>query len=422
MTPPDAATTPRPTVAAEIGFREFLVLIAAMMSCQALAIDAMLPALPTIAHALGVTNENHAQWIIMAYMMGLGFGQLVWGMLSDRFGRRTVLLVGLAMYAVASLAAGLSTSFESLLAMRFVHGAAAASVVVARSVIRDLYSGRAMARVMSLTFIVFLIVPILAPSIGQLALLLWPWRYLFVVFSGFAVVVWIWVVLRLPETLHPEYRLPLDMSHVTGAMLRVLRNRASLCYSLAGCLMFGSILAYVGMVQQIFDQVFHRSALMPAMFAVCASLMGVASYVNSRIVERVGMRRISQVGLLLFMAVTLTHSAVAWLGFDSLAVFVVLQAATLGCVGIVAGNFGAMAMEPMGEIAGIAASLQGFIGAAGAAAVGALIGRSFNGSTLPLSVGAVLCGFATLLLVLIAERGRLFQTHHVTRMPADAVL
>src|SRR5665213_3096040 len=155
-----------------IGFREFLVLSAAMLACQAIAIDAMLPALPTIARALGLTDENHSQWIVTAYMAGLGCGQLFWGTLSDRFGRRAILLTGLALYVVAAFLSGLTTSFTALLGWRFAHGLAGASVVVARSVIRDLYSGHRMARVMSLTFIVFLMSPVLAPSLGQLLLLL----------------------------------------------------------------------------------------------------------------------------------------------------------------------------------------------------------------------------------------------------------
>ena len=158
--------------AAKIGFVEFVVLAAAMMSTQAIAIDAMLPAFPVIAHALHVANENHVQWIVTAYMAGLGCGQLFWGLMSDRFGRRPILVGGLGLYVLAALLCGLAGSFHTLLAWRFVHGLAAASVVVTRSVIRDLYSGRHMARVMSLTFMVFLTVPILAPSLGALILML----------------------------------------------------------------------------------------------------------------------------------------------------------------------------------------------------------------------------------------------------------
>ncbi len=402
-------STPTPKA---IGFREFLLLVAAMQSCQALAVDAMLPALPTIAQALGLTDENRAQWIVTAYVAGMGIGQLFWGLLADRFGRRPVLLVGLASYVVAALLVGLANNFTALLAWRFVHGVAASSAVVSRSVIRDLYTGRQMARVMSLTFILFIMVPIIAPSIGQLVLLAAPWRYLFVVFSVFGGIVWLWVMLRLPETLHPEYRLTITTDHMVRATKLVLGDRMSLCYTLAVTVMFGSIIAYVGMVQQIFANVFQRAELMPTMFAVCAALMGVASYINSRVVERIGMRMVSHFGLLLFIAVTGMHLALVVMGRDSLPMFVALQAVTLGCVGLMAANFGSMAMEPMGSIAGIAASWQGFISTTGGAVVGALIGRQFDGSTLPLVLGAGLCGLVALMFVLLAERGRLFRPHH----------
>ena len=278
--------------AAKIGFVEFVVLAAAMMSTQAMAIDAMLPAFPVIVRALSVANENHVQWIVTAYMAGLGCGQLFWGLMSDRFGRRPILTGGLGLYVAAALLCGLTGSFHALLAWRFVHGLSAASVVVTRSVIRDLYSGRHMARVMSLTFMVFLTVPILAPSLGQLILALAPWRYIFIVCGIFAAFVCTWALLRLPETLHPEYRLTLNYSHIVGAVRLVLFNRCSLFYTLAMSVMFGGIMAYVGMVQQTFGEVFHRGNLMPAMFALCATTMGVAAFLNSRIVERFGMRRI----------------------------------------------------------------------------------------------------------------------------------
>src|ERR1700689_2038651 len=175
--------------AAKIGFTEFVVLAAATMSTQALAIDAMLPAFPVIVRALDVANENHVQWIITAYMTGLACGQLFWGLMSDRFGRRPILIGGLGLYVLAALLCGFPSSFTTLLVWRFVHGLAAASVVVTRSVIRDLYSGRHMARVMSLTFMVFLTVPVLAPSLGAVILMVAPWRYIFIVCGIFAAVV-----------------------------------------------------------------------------------------------------------------------------------------------------------------------------------------------------------------------------------------
>jgi MFS transporter, DHA1 family, multidrug resistance protein len=395
-----------------IGFREFVVMAAALMATQAIAVDTMLPALPTIGAALQLLNQNRSQWIVTAYLVGVGCGQLFWGQFSDRYGRRPVLLIGLAVYTVAAVLTGLSTSFTTLLAWRFAHGLAAASMVVSRSVIRDLYSGRHMARVMSLTFIVFLMVPVLAPSLGQLILWLAPWRSIFLIFGAYAAAVFLWVLLRLPETLHPEYRLTLTRDHIVHAAALVLGNRTSLWYTLAVTVLFGSILAYVGMVQQIFEYAFHRAGLMPTMFALCASSMGVTAFLNSRIVERVGMRIISHLGLLAFITITGVHVLIAGLGLERLWTFVVLQSATMACIGLTASNFGAMAMEPVGSVAGIGASLQGFISTFGGAVVGALIGRQFNGATLPLAGGAFACGLSSLLFVLLAEQGRLFRPHH----------
>jgi MFS transporter, DHA1 family, multidrug resistance protein len=404
--PPVRAATP-------MGFTEFVVLIAAMMATQALAIDAMLPAFPIIVRAMHVANENHGQWILTSYMAGMGCGQLFWGMMSDRFGRRPILLVGLGGYVVAALLCGLTNSFHALLIFRFIHGLAAASVTVSRSVIRDLYSGRHLARVMSLTFVVFLIVPTLAPSLGQLILLLAPWPYIFIVCGVFASIVWLWALLRLKETRHPEHRMTLTGSHIGSAVRLVLGNRASLCYTLALTVMFGSLMAYVGMVEQIFSDVFRRASLMPSMFALCAVTMGCGAFLNSRIVERLGMRLISHSALLCFVGITALHVVVAVLGFEQIWTFVAFQAAVMACMSLSVSNFGAMAMEPIGAVAGIGASLQGFVSTFGGALVGAVIGRLFNSTTVPLAAGALCCGLLAVVLVLLAEKGRLFRRHHV---------
>ncbi|HEY6452113.1 MAG TPA: multidrug effflux MFS transporter [Steroidobacteraceae bacterium] len=405
-----------------IGFREFVVLAAAMLSTQAIAVDAMLPSLPTIVGELHVVNANHGQWIVTAYIVGVGLGQLFWGVMSDRFGRRPVLISGLGLYALAAVLCGISHSFAALLAWRLVHGLAAASVVVTRSVIRDLYAGRTMARVLSLTFVVFLMVPIIAPSLGQLILLLAPWRYIFIVFGVFAAIVGCWALLRLPETLHPEFRLTLGVTHILGAVRVVAGNRASRYYTLAVTVMFGSLLAYVAMVQQIFAGVFHRASLMPAMFALCAIFMGLASLLNSRIVERLGMRRISHAALLAYIAVALVHVLVSALGHEQLWTFVALQAATMACFSLAVSNFGAMAMEPLGAIAGVGASLQGFTTTCGGALVGAAIGLKFNASTLPLTAGALGSGLLSLLCVLLAEHWHLFQPQHADAAAASGAV
>jgi len=409
---------PEKREAAKIGFLEFVALAAATMATQAVAIDGMLPAFPVIVRALHIAVENHVQWIVTAYMAGLGCGQLFWGLMSDRFGRRPILIGGLSLYVVAALLAGLAGSFHTLLVWRFIHGLSAASVVVTRSVIRDLYSGRQMARVMSLTFMVFLTVPILAPSIGQMILLAAPWRCIFIVCGVFAALVCAWVAVRLPETLHPEYRFTLTRSHIARAARMVIFNRTSLFYTLAMSVMFGGIMAYVGMVQQMFGEVFHRAALMPTMFALCAATMGLAAYLNSRIVERFGMRHISHTALLAYLGITGLHTLIAALGLEQLWTFVLFQSATMACFALSISNFGAMAMEPVAAVAGIGASLQGFVSTLGGALIGAGIGWLFNGTALPLAAGSLGCGLASLCFVLCAEQGRLFRAHHAAASPA----
>jgi DHA1 family bicyclomycin/chloramphenicol resistance-like MFS transporter len=400
--------------AAAQGTGEFVALAAALMSTQALAVDAMLPALPRIVRELHVLNDNHGQWIITIYVAGLGVGQLFWGLMSDRYGRRPILLAGLGLYVLAAAGCATTGSFAALLGWRLLHGLAAAAMVVTRSVIRDRHSGRQLARILSLTFMVFLMIPVIAPSLGQLVLLVAPWRWVFGLFSLFGAAVWLWAILRLPETLHPEYRLTLTRAHIAGAVKFVLGERTSLSYTLAVTVMFGSLLAYVGMVQQIFADVFHRANVMPAVFGLCALSMGFAAYWNSRNVVHLGMRRISHAALLVFIAVSALHIAVVALGMERVWTFVLLQSAGMACFNLASSNFGALALEPIGSVAGIGASLQGFIAMIGAALVATMIGRQFNDSVMPLAAGGLVCGLAGLMCVLRAERGRLFRPQHVS--------
>ena len=398
-----------------LGFPEFIALIAAIMSTQALAVDAMLPALPRIVHELGVPNPNHGQWVVTTYVAGVGLGQLLWGLASDRFGRRPILLIGLALYVTAAVLCGMAESFRALLLWRFVHGLAAACMVLTRSVVRDLYAGRRMARVLSLTYVVFLMVPIIAPTLGALILRVAPWRAVFQVFAAFAGFVGLWAYMRLPETLHPEYRLALAPGKILAAYRAVLWNRIPLCYCLAVMLLFGSLISYVSMMPQIFGSVFHHASWMPTMFALCAGSMGIASLLNSRIVEHYGMRRISHFALMCYLGVTAVHFTVAFMGFESVPSFVVLQSLAMGSFALVAPNFGALAMEPLGAVAGVGASVQGFVTTCGGAVVGSAIGRQFADSTVALTGGALVSGLACLLVVLIGERGRLFHGHPLGR-------
>jgi MFS transporter, DHA1 family, multidrug resistance protein len=407
------STVPAPHGAVRtLGFSEFVALIAALMAAQALAIDAMLPALPSIIKSFQLLEENHSQWVTTSYVIGLSCGQLCWGPLSDRFGRRPVLIGGLALYATAAILCAVSSGFGTLLGWRCVHGFAAASPVVARSVIRDLYSGRQMARVMSLTFMVFLIGPIVAPGLGQLILWVAPWRSIFLIFGVFGVSVALWAAFRLPETLHPENRMRLNARRILGAAKLVITNRTSIFYTLAQTVLLGSLMSYIGMVQQIVSEVYHRGPWMPALFALCAIALGCTSYLNARWVERIGTRFISHTALLVFFFLALIHVSIALIHAEPLWAFVLIQSACLASYGLAVSNFGAMAMEPLGAVAGVGASLLGFICQFFSALIGAVIGWQFHGTTVPLAAGTLACSVAALLFALLAEKGRLFRLHN----------
>jgi MFS transporter, DHA1 family, multidrug resistance protein len=394
-----------------IGFGEFVTLTAVLMAIQAIAIDAMLPALPAISQEMLSAGDNRVQWVVTAYVLGMGVGQLIWGSLSDRFGRRPVLLCGLTVYGIAALACALTRNFEMLLVARLVNGLAAACAVVVRSVIRDMYSGRSMARVMSLTFIVFMVIPILAPTLGQGILMIWPWRSIFVLFCLFSTTAMIWAMWRLPETLPVERRQTLSARHLVSAAGIALGNRISLGYTLGVAVTFGSVLAYVAMAPQIFGTVFGHLSWLPGMFALCALAMSVASYLNSRLVERLGMRFISHSALIAALGIAVLHWLVVLQGYERLWTFVLFQAFAMGCFGLMVSNFGAMAMEPVGAVAGAAASLQGFVTTSGAALIGAAIGKAFDNTTLPFTIGVLCCAVACLVFVLAAENWQLFKPH-----------
>ncbi len=408
--------TPHPGM----GFKEFVGLIAALMATNGLGVDSMLPALQQIGASLGVADPNERQWIVTAYFLGFGAATIVYGTLADRFGRKPVLLVGLGGYVLFNLMLVGSKSFEMVLVARALQGvAAAASRVVAVSIVRDCYAGRMMARVMSLTLVVFMGVPILAPSLGQAIIFYAPWRWIFVVLAWFGLAVMIWVALRLPETLREEDRAPIAVLSVVRAFRLVCTNRIWLGYTLAMTSIFGSLIGFINSSEQVFTDVFKKPSLFTTIFAFIAAFMAIASLLNARLVDKWGMRVLAHGALLGYIVIAAVHAAVALLGYETIWTFTALQAMMMFCFGLIAGNFGAIAMEPVGHVAGTAASAQGFISTVGAAIIGFLLGQSFNGSDLPLCLGFIGCGLVTLVIVLFAENGKLF-----TRQPAlleDAV-
>jgi len=399
--------------------QEFVAFVAAIMAVNALGTDLMLPALPELGRELGVGDPNQRQWVVTAYLFGFGAGQLAYGPLADRFGRRIVLLVTLVGFIAASLFAGHAGTFGAMIGARVLQGLmSASSRVLAVAIVRDSYSGRRMAATMSLAQMVFFLVPILAPAIGQVILAFGPWRLIFRALAGWGAFVFLWAAWRLPETLPPERRRPISWASLAPAYRLTLTNRYSIGYAAAGALTFGGIVAYVALAQQIFGDVFGERRHFGLLFALCAAAMGCASFANSRLVERLGTRLISHSALVALIALSLGHIAVDAVGLESIVTFMAFQALSMTCIGLCGANFGAMAMEPVGHVAGTASSVQGFLSGLGAVAVGGLIGQSFDGTTYPMSVGYLAIGLAALAIVWWVEGGRLFRPHSLP--PAGA--
>jgi len=388
---------------------EFIALMAALMALNALAIDVMLPALPYMGEALNVADENERQFVIAAYMIGMGVAQLAFGPLTDRFGRRAPLLAGIGVYIVAVIIAAFAPSFTMLLVLRFIQGLGAASVrVITTAVVRDRYSGREMAEVMSLVFMVFMAIPVIAPSIGQVLLLTGPWQTIFLFMGGLALVFWLWTFVRLPETLPLDKRRPLSMKGVTEGFHIVFTNRVAISYGLAGMFLFGALFGFISSSQQIYVDIYGLGVYFPVAFALVAGLMAVSSFTNSRVVRRVGMRRLSHGAMLTFTVVSGIWLAFALSGFLPLWLFFSLLCVIMFSFGWAASNMNSLSMEPLGAVAGTAASVFGFIQTVGGALIGGYIGQLFDGTTVPAAAGYFTMGIMSLVFILIAEKGRLF--------------
>ncbi|MEO5806827.1 multidrug effflux MFS transporter [Devosia sp.] len=388
---------------------EFIALVAALMALNALAIDVMLPALPYMGEALGVDSPNERQFVVSAYMLGLGMAQLAFGPLSDRFGRRAPLLIGIAVYIVAALCAAFAPSFAILLALRFTQGAGAAGTrVIATSIVRDMFSGRAMAEVMSLTFMVFMAIPIVAPGIGQVILLTGPWHHIFLFMAILATIFGLWAYFRLPETLAPADRRPLTFRAVADGFRIVISNRTAFFYGLAGMFTFGALFGFISTAQQVYVGIYGLGPYFPVAFAAVAALMAVASFTNAQIVRRFGMRRLSHLAMLVFIGASAVWLGLSIAGFMPLWLFFPFLAVVMFCFGWASSNMNSLSMEPLGAVAGTASSVFGFIQTVGGALIGSFIGQQFNGTVVPVAAGYFSMGSLALICILIAENGRLF--------------
>lgn len=395
----------------ELSYRELVALLAAMMALNAVAIDVFVPALQDIGAALGVGDVNRRQLVISSYLVGFGGAQIVYGPLSDRFGRRPVLFAGLGIYIAAAFAAIFASTFEVLLALRTLEGVgAAATRVIAVSVARDRFAGRQMAKVMSLVMTVFLVMPIFAPNIGSLIMVHGTWQELSVAVFAFGLAVLVWAAVRLPETLAPENRRSLEPARVLETFRLVLGNRVSLGYTLGTMLIFGALFGFVSQAEQVYTGIYGLGATFTLYFSLVAVFMSLSSFTNSRLVERFGMRRLSHAALVGFAGLNALHLTLAWLlgGSTPFWLFLGLLVPTFCLFGFIATNFNALAMDPLGHVAGTASAVLGSMQTLGGGIIGGLLGYAYDGTVMPLLGGFVGLSLAALACTLIAERGHLF--------------
>ena len=387
----------------KIQFREFALLMALLMSIVSFSIDAVLPALGEIGRLFTLQNANQAQWVIISIFSGMTIGQLIAGPLSDAIGRKRILFTGVAIYFVGSFICFSAQSFEWFLAGRFIQGLGVSGPYVASiSIVRDKYSGTQMARIMSLIMMVFMVAPAIAPSLGQLIIHFFGWRDIFVMYMLYAVVVGAWVALRLEETLVPENRLPMRLKAFEEGFKEVVSNKTTMSYLLCAGFCFGGFIGYLGTSQQIFMQQFGKTGQeFSAYFAVLAGVMGIASFTNSKIVMKFGMRPICIYGFLslslislIFLIMQLTGVTVTFWMFMAYACILFLLFGTLF------GNLNAIAMEPMGHVAGMASAIIGASSSILSLILASIIGQLYQGTLIPMTCGfVILCGLAFMITV-----------------------
>ena len=380
-----------PPEAKRLGRIEFIALLGTMFAIVAFSIDAMLPALSQIAEDLSLENPNRAQLILTSFILGMGLGTAVAGPLSDAFGRKTVILMGVMLYMIGATLALFAPSLELILAARVIQGFGAAGPrVVSLALVRDLYSGRAMAQIISYAMLVFTLFPAVAPLIGSAIIAGFGWRAIFVSFLIFSVVMVGWMLLRQPETLPPAARRPLRPLSLWADLCEAMANRQMQRSILVQTLVFTALFGTISSIQQVFDLTYGRGESFPLWFAVIALVAAPAGPINGVLVMRFGMRPLIRTALWASMSLSLVTFIAAQSGLGSEATFWIYFIWTVSIFATAAfsiGNLNALALEPLGHIAGMAASLMGALATIGGAIAGAVIGQFYNGTVTPLALG-----------------------------------
>ncbi|MEO1493748.1 MAG: multidrug effflux MFS transporter [Pseudomonadota bacterium] len=386
----------------------FLIFLALMTSVIAMTIDAVLPALDGISDDLGFADPDDRKLIILAVFVGIGLGQPIFGPLSDAIGRRRSALAGWVLYCIGTLVAMFAPGLEAMLAGRLLQGIGAAGPrVVATAIVRDLYAGRPMARIISLIMTVFMLVPMFAPLIGQIIETLAGWRAIFGVYLALALVCATWHLARIPETLAPENTRPLSFWPLLAAFGEVLRNRTAMLYTFASTTIFGAFAAILSSAQQIFEEMLGLGDLFPLAFATLALCFAIAQFTNSRLVMTMGMRRLCRIS---GVVVTVTSLIALAIGLSPLGpvppawVFMAVMVPVFLGSAVMFANLTALALEPLGHIAGTASAAIMSISMLGAVPLGWLIARELDGTLVPLFFGYAVLGFASMVFIFAADR------------------
>ncbi len=378
---------------------EFVVLMAALMSLVALSIDAVLPALPNMGNYLNVINTNNNQLIITMIFLGLGFGQLIFGPLSDSFGRKPIVYLGFIVFVIASVICMTTKSFEMMIIGRVLQGIGLSSPrTMCIAMVRDSYSGDYMAKILSIVVMVFILIPVIAPTLGQVLLKFYSWKaiFAFTLIYGVLVVIWFWR--RQPETLRDRHKIPFRLSIFKTGTIAFFKIRDAVIYTVLSGFITGSFMVYLSTSQQIFEQQYDLAEEFPYIFASLAISVGLATYFNSILVVRYGMRKIVNISMLSYALISLVFVLLYYNGNPSVYTLVAFFALQFFSVGFMFGNLRALAMEPIGHIAGIGAAINGFISTVMAVPIANYIGSFVKDSVLPLFIGFTLCGFISLLI------------------------
>jgi len=378
---------------------EFIIIIAINFSAIAFSIDAILPALPEISAVMSPTSPNKTQLVISSFVIGMGIATLFTGPLSDSFGRKKIIFFGGVIYITGALIASYSKTLEIMLLGRFIQGIGVAGPrIVALAIVRDLYEGRRMAQIVSIAMIVFTLVPAVAPMVGALIVSNFGWRSIFIAFILFSIVSIGWLLIRQEETLKPEHRVKFTFLNLTNSIKECFSNKIFLTSTCLQAFAFGSLFASLSTIQQIFDTTYNKNDSFPEWFALIALISGLASFANSFFVVKVGMRKLIEIGFLIgiiFSLFLITFSFVSSIPF---LLYFIWQSSVFFMIGLMIGNLNALAMQPMGHIAGLAASIIGSISTIIGVMLAIPIGLSFDGTPTPLILGSFILSFLGLLL------------------------